>query len=69
MVPLAVGGPRHDQDVPGAELDAEAAALATLLNDANNAQGNLDALAIQRLSPECHGSSSPEQHRDPVVRR
>jgi hypothetical protein len=46
VVAFGVGALRHDKDLLGAELDTEAAALATILNNADNSAGNLDAFAI-----------------------
>jgi hypothetical protein len=58
MVAFGVGVLRHDQSALGAELDTKAASLAPFFDDVNDAVGYLDAVSIQRLSPECHGPSS-----------
>jgi hypothetical protein len=58
MVALRVGSFGHDEHVLGAELDAKAASLASLVDNAHDAIGYLDAVAIQRLSPVGHGPPS-----------
>jgi hypothetical protein len=58
MVAFGVGLFGHDQCALRAELDTKTASLASFFNDVDDAEGNLDAFSIQRLSPKCHGPSS-----------
>jgi hypothetical protein len=54
MVAFRIGALGHDQHTLGAELDTEAASLASFLNDVDNAVRHLDAVSIQGLSPVGH---------------
>jgi hypothetical protein len=58
MVALCVGALGHHKHMLGAELDAEAASFAPLLDDVHDAVRDLDAISIKGLSPISHGSSS-----------
>jgi hypothetical protein len=54
MVAFGIGALGHDQHTLWAELDAESASFASLLDDVNNAMGYLDTVPIQGLSPIGH---------------
>jgi hypothetical protein len=58
MVALGIALLGHDQHLERAELDTKAASFASFLDDVDDALGDPDATAIQRLSPISHSPSS-----------
>jgi hypothetical protein len=54
VVTLAVVGVGKLEDVFGAELDAVAAAFAPVVDDSDQASGDLYFLRVKRDSPKCH---------------
>jgi hypothetical protein len=54
MIALAIVCFRKLEDILGTEYDAVAAAFAAVVNDMDQALGDLYFLCVKRNSPECH---------------
>jgi hypothetical protein len=58
VISFRIRGLGYPEHLPRAKLDTKTASFTPVINDVYDTVCNKDAISIQRLSPEIHGSSS-----------